>query len=282
MITFVNAKINLGLNVVRKREDGYHELETIFYPTGGENTSLCDILEIIPSNSHNDNLTIIGDKIDCPIEKNLVWKALKAFRENCNQRFSSVDIFLEKHLPFGAGMGGGSADAAFTLKMLNKIFDNPFTEQELLQIATSIGADCPFFIYNHPCLAKGIGEKLTPLNLSLKGLWIAIVKPEVSISTKEAFSLIKPVYPNISIEKIASYDILKWREYLVNDFETPMFSLHPEIANIKTTFYECDAIYSSMTGSGSAFYGLFDSEANAITATQKLNLNFSYVGMLND
>lgn len=282
MITFVNAKINLGLNVVRKREDGYHELETIFYPVGGENTSLCDILEIIPSNNSNDNLTIIGNKVDCPIEKNLVWKALKAFRENCKQRFSSVDIFLEKHLPFGAGMGGGSADAALTLKMLNKIFDNPFTEQELLQIATFIGADCPFFIYNHPCLAKGIGDKLTPINLSLKGLWIAIVKPEVNISTKEAFSLIKPTYPNISIEKIASYDISKWREYLVNDFETPMFSLHPKIANIKTTFYKCGAIYSSMTGSGSAFYGLFDSETNAITAIQKLNLDFSYIGMLND
>lgn len=276
MIRFVNAKINLGLNIVERRADGYHNLETVFYPVGGRDSGFCDILEIIPSDDGKDELITIGNTIDCPKEKNLVWKALTAFRSHCN-KLPGLKIILEKHLPDGAGMGGGSADAAFALKMLNELAENPLSENELLLIAAKIGADCPFFILNRPCIAKGIGEILSPINLTLSDYWIVIAKPDESISTKEAFSMILPQYPPIHIEEVISSSLKNWHDKMTNDFEIPMFTKHPNIKNIKEQLYSNGAIYASMTGSGSAFYGLFDSQSSAEKCISQLNTPFTFM-----
>lgn len=286
MIKFVNAKINLGLNVVRKRDDGYHDLETIFLPVGinsgnpNNAGSLCDILEITPSESSSDEFVFTGNRIDCPIEKNLIYKALVLFREEIGNRGVScgiMKIFLEKNLPDGAGIGGGSADAAFTLMALNEITGKVFDKVELAKMALKLGADCPFFIYNKPMYAEGIGEQLYDIDIELPCKYISIVKPQVSISTKEAFSNITPKQPNINIKEIINRPINEWRNLLYNDFETAMFKLHPEIAHIKETLYSNGAVYASMTGSGSAFYGFFDNYIDAQKAVSVINAPFSSI-----
>lgn len=272
MIGFVNAKLNLGLNIVSKRDDGYHNLETIFFPIGlndnivDNNNKLCDIIEIFPAIDGKEELIITGNSIDCPLDKNLVWRAYKAFCDATTCEIPPLKIILDKHLPDGAGMGGGSADASFTLSLLNKYFDNILSSDELKQIALSLGADCPFFLYNKPCYASGIGEIIQPIELDLSGYWIAIVKPQVSISTKEAFSMITPQKPNINLKEIAKEPIEKWKNLMQNDFEKSMFSLHPEIRNIKDNLYKHGAIFASMTGSGSAFFGIFKNEESATDA----------------
>lgn len=283
MIEFVNAKLNLGLNIVGKRSDGYHNLETIFLPVGQKsrnvecNNPLCDILEIIKSNDDNDEFITFGNTINCQPEKNLVWKAYQAFKNACPTEISKHKIYLEKHLPDGAGMGGGSANATFTLKLLNKLHDNILSEDKMFSIALSLGADCPFFIYNSPCFASGIGEILEPIDINLNGYWIAIVKPEVSISTKEAFSMITPKQPNTDLRDLVKLPIEVWKEHIFNDFEHSMFSLHPEISKIKECLYDNGAIYASMTGSGSAFFGIFSSKEDAEKAINKSDCKFKCV-----
>ena len=283
MIEFVNAKLNIGLNIVSKRSDGYHNLETVFYPIGkgshgpDSHGALCDLLEIVPAKDGVDELITLGNKVDCPTEKNLVWKALMAFRNAYEGESPSVKIILDKHLPDGAGMGGGSADASFTLKALNKLHGNPFSDEDLARIALTLGADCPFFVYNRPCFATGIGEVMEPINLDLSNYWIAIVKPAVSISTKEAFSMITPQSPEKSVNEIVALPIEQWRDVLVNDFERSMFALHPEIESIKEQLYADGAIYASMTGSGSAFFGIFDSEEKAAKACDNSQCAFRCV-----
>ena len=284
MIKFVNAKINLGLNVVRKREDGYHDLETIFLPIGTNSGnpdsigSLCDILEITPAESVSDEFVFTGNPIDCPIEKNLIYKALNLFRgeiENLGITLDAMRIFLEKNLPDGAGMGGGSADAAFTLIALNEINNNIFSQKELANMALKLGADCPFFIYNKPMYAEGVGEQFSDINIELANKYITIVKPQVSISTKEAFGNITPKQPERNIKEIINLPIERWKGLLSNDFETAMFKLHPEIAQIKSELYSNGAIYASMTGSGSAFYGIFNNITDAKRAISNINVPFS-------
>lgn len=276
MLTFANAKINLGLNIVRRREDGYHDLETIFYPAGklcgtpGRPGTLCDLVEIIEA--QEDGLTELGLNADCSPNNNLAMRALRLFRERSAEKEISVPrhhIVLEKHIPFGAGVGGGSSDATAVLLTLNEIFERPFSEEELLSMANRLGADCPFFVVNSPVFAEGTGEKMEPVSLDLSDYWLALVKPDVAISTREAFSKITPRKPELSLKEIARMPIDRWKDLMVNDFEQSVFHQFPELRLIKERLYETGAVYASMTGSGSSFYGIFESESEARRAADR-------------
>lgn len=267
MLTFTNAKLNLGLNIIRRREDGYHDLSTIFFPVGTHSGCpdnpgrIADIIEITLSPTAEDRLNLSGNKVDCAPEKNLVWKALQAFRTE-RPDLPAVEISLEKHVPDGAGMGGGSADASFTLRSLNEFVTNPLDIYELSALALRLGADCPFFILNRPAIGEGIGEILTPVDLSLRDYTAVILKPKEGISTAQAFSMITPSAPAYSPRELLQMPPEEWQGKMVNDFEVPMFAIHPALRGIKDYLYERGAAYASMTGSGSAFFGLFrDSEA---------------------
>lgn len=278
MILFVNAKINLGLQVVARRPDGYHELSTIFYPIGVASGTpyspfpFGDILEINRiSDSGECRFSFSGNNIDCPLEKNLVYKAAIAFRsafsEKTGEEMPAFDIRLEKHIPDGAGLGGGSADASFVLKTLNDLTGNHLSDAELITIAARIGADCPFFIVNTPCLAKGIGEVLTPVELSLAGKWLLIVKPELSIPTKEAFAGVDCGRPHADTLALLTLSIEEWRGAVENEFEPHIFEAHPELAAIKQSLYDSGAVYAQMSGSGSALFGIFETEPDLSTLT---------------
>lgn len=288
MISFVNAKINLGLNVVARRADGYHDLSTVFYPVGvysgtPENTvAFADALEIVerPDADHqpeaqvwkDDEYLFLSRKVECPVEKNLVCKAVVAFRKALEDagrpQLPSLRVILSKHLPDGAGLGGGSADATFTLKMLNAMAGSPFDECELIDIAAKIGADCPFFVVNSCAYASGIGERLERLSLSLAGKWLLIVKPDLYVSTKEAFAGITPHAPAFDLLRLPEVPLKEWHEVVVNDFEASLFPSHPELAEIKNELYACGAQFALMSGSGSSLYGIFEniSAANAAAA----------------
>ena len=255
MISFPNAKINLGLYVERKRPDGYHDISTVFYPI-----KLQDILEIVKS--EKTTLTTTGNKVDCEFEKNLVVKAYRMLEKEFY--LPPVDIFLHKHIPDGAGLGGGSADASVMLRLLNDLFELGLSDQELAQRAAKIGADCPFFIYNTPKAASGIGDIFTEVDVNLKDYKIVVVKPDVYISTAAAYAGIQPNDKReYSIVDILKMPIGKWKGLLVNDFETSVFSQHPELAEVKESLYQAGAVYASMSGSGSAIYGIFDNDIMA-------------------
>lgn len=253
MLTFPNAKINLGLNIIEKRPDGYHNLETIFYPIPLE-----DALEItVPSDGGDTKFRLhqFGLKIAGRPEDNLAVKAYQLL----NARFGlpSVDIQLLKRIPSGAGLGGGSADAAFTLKLLNEKFGLGLRDRELEACAAQLGADCAFFIRNRPTYAEGIGNVFSPVSLSLKGYRIWLVKPDVFVSTRDAFARIKPRRPSTSLRQVAQLPVEEWKGRMVNDFEESVFPQFPVIAEIKSEMYRRGAVYASMSGSGSSVYGLF-------------------------
>ncbi|MCM1504126.1 MAG: 4-(cytidine 5'-diphospho)-2-C-methyl-D-erythritol kinase [Muribaculum sp.] len=260
MILFPNAKINLGLNVVRKRPDGYHDLSTLFYPVGW-----CDILEIVPSDKECTTLHVSGRGVDCPPDKNLVMKAYTALSEVVG--LPPVDIYLHKVIPDGAGLGGGSSDAAFTLVGLNRMFSLGLSDSALAEVAVSVGADCPFFVYNRPMLASGIGDIFSSTDLSLSGFVLAIVKPDEYVSTKEAYAGVSPCLPLHEISDIVSKPVYDWSDSLVNDFEVSIFPGHPAIASLKSRLYELGALYASMSGSGASVYGIFaDIDADRLSA----------------
>lgn len=252
MIVYPCAKINLGLNVVNKRIDGYHDLETVFYPV-----PLFDKLEIKRSNEPT-SLELGGIPLDGKLEENLVIRAYNAVR----QRYTipCVSITLEKNIPSQAGMGGGSSDCAYMIKALNEMFGIGMSCCEMKEVAASLGADCPFFINPGPSFATGIGEKLKPIPLSLKGYWIVVVNPPIAVSTREAFSKVVPKHPKERCDYVVLGDIYEWRKKLSNDFENSVFRLYPVLERIKQNFYEQGAVYSSMSGSGSAIYGIFKNE----------------------
>lgn len=250
MILFPNAKINLGLDILRKRPDGYHDIETVMYPV-----PWCDILEIVPAKGTDTTLTITGREINCPVEKNLVMKAYRALAELAP--LPPVDIYLRKIIPDGAGLGGGSADAASTLRGLNELFQLGYSDEQLAEVASQLGADCPFFIYNKPMLCTGTGTDMTPFGLSLAGKWIAIVKPEVSVPTAKAYSRTHPAIPNTHVTEILTSPIGDWQGKLKNDFEPSVFPEYPAIAIVKEKLMEKGAVYTAMSGSGSAVYGIF-------------------------
>lgn len=285
MLSFVNAKINLGLRVVRRLPNGYHELETIFYPVGLYNGTpqcpypFCDLLEV--NTSEKDEFMIEG--ADWNPADDLAMRARKAFGRACARK--GIDplptaIRVEKHLPMQAGMGGGSADGAFALKMLNAINGRPFAEEELAVIALQLGADCPFFILNRPALAGGVGEKLTPLPERLKGMWCAIAKPAVNMSTAKAFSLITPSGESGTLRAIYEGDISHWRATLVNDFERPFLELYPDCAEIKERLYAEGAVYASLTGSGAAFFGIFAEREEAERALSRVETPYKALALL--
>lgn len=256
MITFPNAKINLGLNIESKRPDGYHNISTIFYPI-----PLCDALEILPAKE--TRLFCYGNKVDCPEEKNLVMKSYRLIAERFG--LPKVEFHLYKHIPDGAGLGGGSSDAAAAASLLNVIFQLGLSKSELADIVKSIGADCPFFIYNSPMIAHGIGDELKPFDFSLNGFKIIVIKPETSISTAEAYANVKPHIPETPIENIIKQNIKEWRVNLENDFEQSVFAIYPNLKLIKQSLYDAGAVYASMSGSGSAIFGLFENDKLAET-----------------
>ena len=250
MVTFPNAKINIGLNITSRRSDGYHNIETIMVPI-----PWCDVLEIVPAQSNKTTLTTYGREVKCEMEKNLVVKAYRAMEALYN--LPPVDIYLHKIIPDGAGLGGGSADAAYTLKTLNELFELGVSNDELAKIAAKIGADCPFFIYNTPTFAHGIGTDFSPINLDLSGYQILVVKPQVSVPTAQAYAGVTPSTPDIPLTQLIKLPIEQWQSTIKNDFEHSIFPIHPIVAQIKQQIIDLGAEYSSMSGSGSAVYGIF-------------------------
>lgn len=248
MISFPNAKINIGLNVVSKRLDGYHNLETIFYPI-----KLSDALEL--TNSDKTKFTASGIKIDGNPENNLVYKAYQLLQNDF--KLPPVKLHLHKAIPFGAGLGGGSSDAAFVLKMLNNFFKLNISSPKLKTYAALIGADCPFFIENKPTFATGIGDQFQSINLDLSKYEILIVKPNVSVSTPDAYRGVIPAKPKFNLREIDNLPIEKWKDTIENDFEKSVFLKYPEIKELKQTLYKMGAIYASMSGSGSSVFGFF-------------------------
>lgn len=252
MVIFPNAKINLGLNIIEKRPDGYHNLETVFYPIALE-----DALEV------NKRKDITGRCEFYPYneneaedaENNLVVKAFKLLDAEFD--LPPTSIVLHKRIPTGAGLGGGSADAAFMLKLLNRKYRLMLTDETLEKYAARLGADCAFFIKNRPAFAEGIGNILSPVSLSLYGYQILLVKPDIFVSTREAFAKIKPHRPDKSLKEIIKLPVEEWKDTMVNDFEESVFSQFPVIGEIKQELYRSGAIYASMSGSGSSVYGLF-------------------------
>lgn len=249
MICFPNAKINLGLRIVSKRDDGYHNIESCFYPI-----PLQDCLEVIKAASfsfHSYGLTIPGQS-----SSNLCVKAYELLKEKYD--IPPVEIHLLKHIPMGAGLGGGSADGAATLVALNMLFGIGITDDDLETLALNLGSDCPFFIRNHPAIATGRGEQLAPLSLDLRGHYLAIKNPGIHISTQEAYQGVTPKLSSQTIQKILSGDIQDWKQALSNEFEASIFSRYPEIQQLKEDMYQAGATYASMTGSGSTVYGIFE------------------------
>ena len=256
MVQFPNCKINIGLNVINKRTDGYHNLETIFYPVG-----LSDALEIIPSEKVSfraTGITISG--LSDNADNNLCLKAYQLLKNDFPTQVLPVDIILHKAIPIGAGLGGGSADGAFMLQMMNEKFSLQIPVERLQEYALQLGSDCPFFIVNKPCFAEGRGEIFSPILLDLSSYYIVLVNPGIHVSTKEAFAGIEPNKPKKSLREIVVQPISTWKEELVNDFEKSVFSLYPAIEEIKKTVYNSGAVYASMSGSGSTVYGLFEAK----------------------
>ena len=252
MICFPNAKVNLGLNIVSKRSDGYHNIETVFYPI-----ALKDGLEILPSNDKKAyRLYETGIKTNSKPHFNLVVKALLLLSDE--NLMPNLDIHLLKNIPNSAGLGGGSSDAAFMLKLLNQTYSLDLTNDELRQIAVKIGADCPFFINNKPAFASNIGDELEEIDLSLDDYYFVVIKPDIAVSTKEAYELIVPKKPEVSLKEIVRLPINKWSELMHNDFEIPIFRKHPLIGEIKQHLYDSGAVYASMSGSGTSVYGLYE------------------------
>lgn len=261
MVVFPNAKINLGLNVLNRRPDGYHDISTVFLPVGWS-----DILEIVPAKGLETTLSVTGRVVDCPPEKNLVMKAYHRLAQEVE--LPPVDICLHKVIPDGAGLGGGSSDAAFTLVALRDMFAKDISDDKLAAIAGELGADCSFFVYNKPMIAKGIGTELSPIDIELSGLHIAIVKPKACVSTKEAYSGVIPAYPNVALENaIEGFDITNPASLkeIKNDFEASVLVKFPEIANAKELMIGLGAEYVAMSGSGSAIFGIF-SEGDNLSA----------------
>lgn len=257
MIVLPNCKINLGLHILRKRLDGFHDLETVFYPV-----KLQDALEIVQSASPTADIefTTSGLEIDSSIEENSCVKAYRLLKKDFPE-LPSIKMHLHKAIPSGAGLGGGSSDGAFTLTLLNKKFNLELNEEQLINYALRLGSDCPFFIKNKPCYATGRGEKLQEIELNLSDYKIVLINPGIHVHTGKAFSKITPSDKRTNIKEIIKRPIEEWRDALKNDFEETVFEDHPEIKAIKEKLYEQGARYASMSGSGSTVYGLFEKNA---------------------
>lgn len=247
-----NCKINLGLDILRRREDGFHDLETVMLPV----SELYDVVEV--ERAEQTSFVQEGLEVDCDMESNLCVKALRLM-----QRLYGVGearIRLEKRVPFGAGLGGGSSDATAVILALNELYDLDLSEDKLVETAAMIGSDTAFFVRNTPQLCTGRGEVMTPIELPLQGRYLAIAKPQEGVSTKEAYAGVKPAVPAVRLADALMRPIEEWREVVKNDFENHIFEAHPSIAELKAAMYEAGALYASMSGSGSAVFGLFAEE----------------------
>jgi 4-diphosphocytidyl-2-C-methyl-D-erythritol kinase len=249
MIQFPNCKINLGLSILAKRPDGYHELETVFYPI-----AISDALEILPA----DSLTITQSGIPVPGDptQNLCLKAYHLLKKDFPQ-IPSVQMHLHKNIPMGAGLGGGSSDGTTALLILNQQFGLGLNDQQLIDYASQLGSDCPFFVYNKACHATGRGEILSPIELDLSNYQFVLVHPGIHISTAWAFQQLNPHTKTESIKAIIEKPIAEWKDYLMNDFEAAVFKAEPALSEIKSKLYQLGAIYASMSGSGSSLFGIF-------------------------
>lgn len=253
MILFPNAKINIGLDILRRRPDGYHDIETVMVPTGWT-----DILEIVPGTGNETTLTVTGHSIACPTEKNLVMKAYRILESLTP--IPPVDMYLHKAIPDGAGLGGGSADAAFALKGINEVLALGLHDDQLESLAAKIGADCPFFIRNRPVLCHGTGTEMRPSPIDISGFTVAIVKPQESVSTAEAYAGVTPAIPQQPLCDRLLSPTHSWKNTVLNDFESSVIAKIPYVGRIKSRLYEMGAVYASMSGSGSAVYGLFEND----------------------
>jgi 4-diphosphocytidyl-2-C-methyl-D-erythritol kinase len=261
VIVFPNCKINLGLNIIRKRSDGFHDLETVFYPI-----PIYDVLEIVPAGNPESqyediSFTTSGILADENKENNLCFKAYQLLKKDF-PAVGNLKMHLHKTIPAGAGLGGGSADASFTLNLLNKIVDLKLTEKQLIDYSVELGSDCPFFIINKPCFATGKGEILEPIEIDFSLYKFILVNPGIHIHTSNAFSKITPALPNRSVKEIVQEPVSTWKETLKNDFEDYVAGQYPEIKKIKDELYDKGAIYASMSGTGSTVYGIVEKEKN--------------------
>jgi len=254
MILFPNAKINLGLRVIERRIDGYHSIETAFIPI-----DLCDILEFIESSAASPSLEVTGIAVDGSPEENLIFKAWRIMHRT--HSIPSVKAHLHKIIPIGAGLGGGSADAAFMLKGLNEYFSCGCSPDELEAYAGELGSDCAFFIRNRSAIGTGRGEILNPVQISLLKYEILLVNPGIHVSTREAYASISPKKPENSLKELLSLPVTQWQQVIHNDFEESVFAAHPLIARLKHRMINCGAVYASMSGSGSSVYGIFQEGA---------------------
>lgn len=254
MVSFPHCKINLGLRVISKREDGYHAIDTCFYPVPWN-----DILEIIPAKIMS--FTNTGIEVPGAPDKNLCLRSYYLLKEDFD--LQPVGMHLHKVVPMGAGLGGGSSDGAFALKILNSIFELRLTNDELKSYASRLGSDCAFFIEDKPMIGSSRGDILAPIELSLKGKFLVIVKPPIHVSTADAYKNCKPAQPDTDIAHILlNRKLEQWSEILINDFEKSVFAQYPLIGEIKNKLYELGATYACMSGSGSSVFGIFDAALN--------------------
>lgn len=252
-----NCKINIGLHILRRREDGYHELSTVMYPV----TGLHDVVCVESTEGDEIAFTSSGIVVDCSPEDNICVKAARLMQQRYG--VGGVRISLEKNIPFGAGLGGGSADGTAVIMAINDLYNLQLSEQQLIDAAAMLGSDTAFFVRNTPQLCTGRGEVMTPISLSLDGKWIVLVKPDVHISTREAYSGVTPHSPATPLDQLILNPVEQWQESIVNDFEHSIFASHPELAAIKNHLLEQGAIYASMSGSGSTIYAIFETEEEA-------------------
>jgi 4-diphosphocytidyl-2-C-methyl-D-erythritol kinase len=268
MVSFPPCKINLGLHVVGKRPDGYHNLETCFYPV-----PWTDILEVIQSKEFSFSSS--GNSIPGLAEQNLCVKAYQMFANEFS--IDPVQIHLHKIIPMGAGLGGGSSDAAHVIRSLNEVFGTNLTQEKMMQLAASIGSDTSFFIQDHPMLGTGRGEILTGVDVDLEGKFLVLVNPNIHVSTSEAYSHVRPSEPEVSLIDILVRPFDQWRKLLKNDFEYSVFNKYPAIKEIKDKLYSLGALYASMSGSGATVFGIFENEFNANTEFPDTTVWASYL-----
>lgn len=251
MIAFPHCKINLGLDIVARRSDGFHEIDTVMVPVHG----LCDSLEIVPADGGEVSMFFSGLAVDCAPEQNIVMKAWQLMHEAFG--IPPVRIHLHKVIPFGAGLGGGSSDGAFALRMLAQLFQVECTDRQLEELAVKLGSDVPFFLYDRPLRCTGRGEIMEPIELSLLGYWIVLVKPPIHISTAEAYAQVVPEVPAVALPQRLGEPMERWHVCVGNDFEKMLWGRYPRLAALKESLYGAGACYASLSGSGSTLYGLF-------------------------
>ena len=269
MLCFPNCKINIGLYITAKRPDGYHDIETVFYPL-----PVTDVLEAVPATM--PQLHMSGRAVAGNINDNLVWKAYQLMRSLYRQQIQPMDIYLHKVLPMGAGLGGGSADGAYMLRLLNDYCQLNISDAQLAEMALQLGSDCPFFIYNSPQYAQGRGEQMTPVAIDLSGYSIQVLCPAVHVSTKEAFAGISPKAAPYDLKQLPGLPVAEWKQHIGNDFEEGIFSMHPELGMLKEALYAQGALYAAMSGSGSAVYGIMPKGQRAVIEST-VNVETMYV-----